>query len=332
MRDRFTWTDENAPHRIDAPTVPDKRVLEAAKCWFSADVVAGQRTVTDFKRSARYHQSCWREKRGYPVGAHHRGGKDYVAGSLVDLEYARRTKCNFLSKPIWEAVEARLATHQSYQMLNKARLWGDLLSSMPMCFNLFGEVHRSPDRLSNATKALWDGFEGTPRVEFEWSPGRCNPRFLNDRTAFDAAIIVTSPDGRENVIGIETKYHEDSRREERPSGDRLERYRRVVSDAGIFKSGWERILGTDLQQIWRDHLLLHSMLRYRDEWTKGVYVLVHPSRNPSYREAAERYRDILTDDSTFQVRTIEELLDADVLLPDVVEKAFRERYFWGASV
>jgi hypothetical protein len=331
MTDRFVGNEEDAPQRVDAPTAPNRKVLEAAKCWFSADVVAGQRVVTDFKRSARYHQSCWREKGKHPVGAHRRDGKDYVAGSLMELKYARDTKVNFLSDPIREAVEARLRKTQPYQTLNSARLWSDLLSSMPMCFNLFGELHASPDRLAKALATLWPKFAGTPRVEFEWSPGRCSRRFLNDRTAFDAAIILTGPSGLKSAIGIETKYHEDSRREAKPKDDRLKHYRRVVDDAGIFKRDWERILGTDLQQIWRDHLLLHSMLRHRDEWVSGVYVLVHPSRNPSYREAADRYRGVLKDDSTFQVRTIEELLDAEVLLPDRVETAFRERYFWGPA-
>ncbi len=331
MSSRSMRNDESVPAR-DAPMALDRKVLEAASCWFSADVVVGQPAVTDFKRSARYHQSCWREKGKHPMGAHRRDGKDYAAGSLMKLEHAKKTEANFLSEPIREAVKARLREKQPHQTLNAERLWSDLLSSMPMCFNLFGELHGSPNRLANAVATLWPTFQGAPTIEFEWSPGRRNERYLNDRTAFDAAIVLTSPSGLKSVIGIETKYHEDSRPEAKPKDERLKHYRRVADKAGIFKSSWERILGTDLQQIWRDHLLLHSMLRHDDEWNGGVYVLAHPRGNPSFREAADRYREILKDDSTFRVRTIEELLDYRVLHPDAVEKDFRQRYFWGPSV
>jgi hypothetical protein len=91
----------------------------------------------------------------------------------------------------------------------------------------------------------------------------------------------------------------------------------------------ERILGTDLQQIWRDHLLVLAMLQHPDRsWSEGIYVLVYPKGNPSFPRAAERYRDVLKDDSTFEVRSIEQLLDAHVLHTDALERAFRERYLW----
>jgi hypothetical protein len=61
-------------------------------------------------------------------------------------------------------------------------------------------------------------------------------------------------------------------------------------------------------------------------WTFGRYVLIHPAKNPSFAEAGVRYRDLLTDDSTFDVRSIEELLDQHALHPHEVEDAFRARY------
>jgi hypothetical protein len=60
-------------------------------------------------------------------------------------------------------------------------------------------------------------------------------------------------------------------------------------------------------------------------WVK--FVLVHPARNPSYAWAAERYRVLLADPSTFEVRTIESLLDADVLSAAMMA-VFGKRYLW----
>jgi hypothetical protein len=96
----------------------------------------------------------------------------------------------------------------------------------------------------------------------------------------------------------------------------------------VFVADWEdRILGTELQQVWRDHLLLLTMLQ-RPGWKSGRYVLVHPERNPAFREVGELYRDVLKDDSTFEVRTMEELLDAGVLHTSTTAQAIRDRYLW----
>lgn len=252
--------------------------------------------------------------------------------SRVAADVAHSTGVNLLSPRIRDAAAERLAHPQPHETLDQDRLWCDLLSSMPLCFNLFGELHDDPGRLAAATAALWPTEQGKPdRVRFEWSPGRRDRAYLGDRTAFDAAITFTRPDGTTGIIGIETKYHEHAVAEKVPHpSTRLPRYREVTETSRAFKKGWEdKILGTPLQQIWRDHLLVLSMLQNSDDaWADGKYVLVHPAGNPSFAEAGERYRSLLRDDSTFEVRTIEDLLDAHVLHPPEVEQAFRDRYLW----
>jgi hypothetical protein len=87
-------------------------------------------------------------------------------------------------------------------------------------------------------------------------------------------------------------------------------------------------MGTELQQIWLDHLLLLAMLQHPSgEWTWGRYMLVRPARNSSFAELAEQYRRVLTDPTTFVELTIEQLLDT-AEIPDEVERAIRERYLW----
>ena len=152
-------------------------------------------------------------------------------------------------------------------------------------------------------------------------------------------------DGPQTIVGIETKYHEHAVAEARPdtltkrrpvipeNKKKLSRYQEIAGRAqqeGIFKPGWERLLGTELQQIWRDHLLLLSMLQHQDgaKWDAGTYVLVHPERNPSFAEAGELYRTFLDDDRTFRVKTIEELLKPGVLHEQATAQEFKDRYLW----
>jgi hypothetical protein len=318
-----------------APWPKADEELAAAHCLFGVDRVPGQPAeVTEFKRRARWQQAWWRQHKGLPIGEHvpPRSSEPVANGSRTDYEYGRREGCNFLSAKIRSAVEDRLANPQRHQTLDQRRLWSDLLSSMPFCFNLFGELHGEPERLATAVDALWPGHPGVAEtLEFEWSPGRLDPDYLNNRSAFDAAILLGLPNNRGGVVGIETKYHEDIRREQPPDPKtRLPRYRAVTEQSGIFGPGWERkVLGTDLQQFWLDHLLVLSMLQHpAGRWEWGRFVVVYPAANVSVRDASRRYADLLAVPDTFEARTVEALLADQVLHHRATADAFRERYLW----
>ena len=318
------------------PVEPSAIDLKAAHCWTSVDSVPNDSEMTTFKRTARYRQALWRDEQGLPIGTHrvntNRGVIEKPNGTKIDQVCGESTGANFLTSSARRAAEDRLENPEPHQTLDERRLWTDLLSSMPMCFNLFGDAWadkasgRAPDAL---------GIEGKlVDVRFAWSPGRCDRALLNNRTAFDVALLVENGAGL-GVIGVETKYHAHAvaetapRRHDDPTKDRLNRYEEVHHASGVFvKGALEQILGTDLQQLWLDHLLVLSMLQHpSNEWAWGRSILVAPARNTSFADAADRYRGLLTDDMTFQYRTIDSLLDAGLLPPDEAE-AFRERYLW----
>lgn len=315
---------------------PTRAELEAAHCWTSVDRVAGAPAMTAFKRTARIRQAHWREAQGLPIGCHRGRTKDGVReipnGTKIEQHHAESTGANFLTLAARSAVEYRLANPEPNQTLDERRLSTDLLSSMPMCFNLFGDAWA--DKASGrALDAL--GIEADlVDVRFEWSPGRRDRAFLNNRTAFDVALLVEDGAGL-GVIGIETKYHEHAvaeavpKRHDDPTEDRLNRYEEAHHASGVFVDGaLEQILGTDLQQLWLDHLLVLAMLQHpSNDWRWGRAILVAPARNTSFADAAERYSKLLTDATTFQYRTIESLLDDGLLQPDEAE-AFRDRYLW----
>lgn len=310
--------------------------LVAAHCHFGADHVRGDREATDFKRRARWQQRWWREAQGLPMGHNPvPGGGERPNGSRIPLEAALVDGSNLLSAEIVQAVHQRIERPQRHQMLDEARLWSDLLSSMPMCFNLFGEAAVDDGRLAAAVDALWpDHPSVASELIFEWSPGRRDCDYLSNRTAFDAAVLLDLGGEERGVIGIETKYHEHMKRERTPHEQRrLPRYREVTEQSGIFKAGWEaEVVGTDLQQIWLDHLLVLAMLQHPTErWAWGRLVLVHPAANGNVAAAADRYRAVLADDATFSTRTIEQLLEPGVLHQTTTAEAFSDRYLWPAA-
>jgi hypothetical protein len=302
---------------------------QAAHCWFAVDRVTGSPETTDWKRHARFGQAEWRLARDYPIGAHpYDGGpKATPVGSRLELGFAIETGSNFLTAGALAAVRARLAAPEQHQLLNAERLWADLLSSLPLCFNLFGELWADADAAARAVRAWWpDAPKGPVQVRFEHSPGRRDPAFLGNQSAFDAAFEIVTGKTRA-IVGVGTKYHEHALLEKPPRAEALARYVDVSERAGIFASGWqEAIVGTALQQIWLDHLLVLSMLQHPSrKWTWGRFVLVYPEHNPSFVAAASAYRALLVDDTTFEPRTLESLVETSV----TPMAAFRERYLGG---
>jgi hypothetical protein len=268
---------------------------------------------TGFRRKARLMASLWREANGLTAGSHRVHRQDgttvsRVLGSRLELDQAKATGANFLTPTILQQVTDRLARPEAHELIQQERLWADLLSSQPMCFNLFGELTADLELATSAAQAWWPNrVEQVTELRFEWSPGRRDRRYLDNRTAFDAVFMHTTPDGRRGFIGVETKYHERAARPERLRPDRLARYAEVTERSGTFPPGWREALAqTSLQQIWLDHLLALSMLH---KWDTGLFVLVYPAANTSIASVANRYATALRHATTFEHRTLEEMVE-----------------------
>jgi hypothetical protein len=88
--------------------------------------------------------------------------------------------------------------------LEPVRLFHNMLSSMPLCFNVFGMIRETPDAQLEFVRQLFDRQRSRSNDRVRVDPG-CG---LGDRTAFDAAIVTRHADGSTHLIGIETKYTE----------------------------------------------------------------------------------------------------------------------------
>jgi hypothetical protein len=289
----------------------DEATLRAACCWFKVDHVSNDPETTEWKRRARKRQADWREKRGLPMGTHKPPKSDTPVpnGSRILLSQAEGRRANFVTSAAFDAALARVNAPEKHQLLKEERLWSDLLSSMPMCFNVFGDLHADQARAREAVRAWWPDIPGgNVAVIFEHSPGRCDMSFIGTKTSMDVAFEVPSANA---ILAVETKYHEHVKRGERLRKEALDRCKEVAERSGIFAGTWRDALpNSDLEQIWLDHLLVLSMLQHPSRrWIWGRFVLVYPSENPSFARAAARYRAFLRDTSTFEARTLESLLD-----------------------
>lgn len=258
-----------------------------------------------FQRQARLLQSVWRAEQGYPPGEH----RGQPAGARLPMPWARDTLANFLTGTARQTVRAEVAcAGQAGKLIAQPRIYDNLLSSQPLCFNLFAELkHDLP--LASAVTADLTGKQAArvTRLEFEHSPGRGDPRYTGDHSAFDVYIEYTLPAGARGFLGVEVKYHENlagGNDRHRP------RYDEVAGAMGCFRPDALPLLRQPpLEQIWRDHLLAGA-LQHADDFDEGAFVFLYPEGNRACASAAARYGDCLNDHATFRVWTLEAVVAA----------------------
>jgi hypothetical protein len=201
-----------------------------------------------WKRRMRFHQSWYRRHRL----------------KLEPGEFGNRLRSdwgdagrNFLTEDIHRVALDRLALDKG--AVKKDRLLCDMLSSQPMCFNLFGPLRLEPKLATHLLQALLPARSASAvatRTEIEYPLS--NP--LTDRTAFDAFIEYRLEDGRIGFVGVEVKLTE---KFSDPPTPYTERYARWVN---LSKAWWHATTPIDFEnalynQLWRDHLLAFAMLR-----------------------------------------------------------------------
>ena len=139
-----------------------------------------------FRARMRFHQSWYRAhilKLPYGVGPNENSRKKY--GNMLTREDGDQGR-NFFTPEIFISAQKRAA--ENVGTLDKFRLFCNMLSSMPMCFNLFVPLQGD---LVLATRLLGSLFPDQVaevlEIRFEFSPTPKN-EYLNDRTAFDVFI------------------------------------------------------------------------------------------------------------------------------------------------
>lgn len=259
-----------------------------------------------FRRKARVLQSIWREENGYPIGLH----RGRPLGSRLAMPWARESLKNYLTDTIRAVVRDEVLdrSRSAGKLYARPRIFNDLLSSQPLCFNLFAELKQDLELASavfqNLTRKRSAQVTG---IEFEHSPGRGDPRYTGDNSAFDVYVTFKTPQGKRGFIGIEVKYHENL--QGRAARHRA-RYDEVANAMGCFQPETAPLLRQQpLQQIWRDHLLAGAHL-HADKLDDGLFAFLYPKGNSHCGEAIEGYRACLSGEHTFAVWTLEDVLAA----------------------
>jgi hypothetical protein len=261
--------------------------------------------VSPFQRRARILQAIWREEQGLGCGTH----RGELLGSRLVMPDAQQSLANYLTERTRDTVWAEVndPAQSSGKLYGKPRIFNDLLSSQPMCFNLFAELRFDLALASSVVQEMTGGrFTEVSAVKFEYSPGRRDPRFTEDNSAFDVFLQCTTRSRGAGFIGIEVKYHENLRD---PASSHKSRYEQIAAQMGCFiPEAAPRLQKAPLQQIWRDHLLVGSLQRHTKDCDDALFVVLHPQDNKHVHDAVAGYRACLSDASSFDSWTLEKFV------------------------
>jgi len=261
---------------------------------------------TPWAAGCRWLQSWWRAQvlNALPGPKSSSGGK--LVCSMLPLDIGQAA--NFLGADIEAAVAARLSEGGHSGIIAKDRLYRNLLSSQPMCFNLFGPFVKHPDHLIEWVRTLDDSAVKVRRIRFEWAPERCS--HFDGGSAFDAFVEYTASTGGERFIGVECKYAENLERS-------TIKLRNVYGDYTAGSANWRdgasaRLSAKHLRQFWLNTLLAQSLVdRGGGTYESGLVVVVAAAADRSADEATASVRsDLIEADRWLRWCPYESVLDA----------------------
>ena len=289
--------------------------------WNSAEL----QVKGDSSRVARYrrHQSRFREQELHVgPGPRPRSPKLRVGNTLDTAAVAANPRLNFIDDDAYRhAIRRSAEVKAEGGTLEPDRLFQNLMSSMPMCFNLFGSIGTAPAFL-DLVRELFD----PEAVEIDEVKCEVKPTdALGDRTAFDAIVWYRTARGEPRFLGIETKYTE-------PFSQRVydnTTYREVTDASSWFTTdAAEELHGSATNQLWRG-LMLASLTEGATA-SEGRYVVVTPADDDTAREVVELAARHLTDPSRLSWVTLEQIVACARRLGDhrlsAWAEAFASRY------
>lgn len=234
-----------------------------------------------FQARMRFHQSWYRSRvLGVPCGTGPSASSTSHYGNML-TEVDGDRGLNFTSPEAFIAAKRRV--DEGSGAVEPFRLFHNMLSSMPMCFNLFGPFVDDTDLATTAFRCLLgdDEIKRVRETVLEYAPSP-KSEYLNDRTAFDAFVTYERPNGSLGFLGVETKLTESFSKQHYDSPG----YRRWVErlDSPWSEESWSRLDDVKHNQLWRGHLLAVAMAHHpRSPYAAGRFALV---RHPGDTECA----------------------------------------------
>lgn len=252
----------------------------------------GPQSASDnaFTARMRLHQSWYRNTvLGVPCGTGPRPTDTSHYGNMLRRDDAIRG-LNFLHPAIHDIARERL--REGTRNVEPFRLLHNMLSSQPMCFNLFGLFVKRPALATQLLRIFPElELDEVIEVKLEYAP-QPNFEYLGDCTSFDAFVDYRRTDGTRALLGIETKLTEPFSQKQYDSPA----YRRWMNGphSPWTDEGALHVSQIRHNQLWRDHLLAIAMRdRAGSPYRHAALMLVRHPLDYDCARTVEGYRTLL---------------------------------------
>lgn len=281
--------------RSDAYTVTDR---PTHACEQQETTVTEVVTDNRWQRSARRAQSAWRDSLELPAGQWP-GRYNVLLGSRLTAADAAAGR-NFLTAHALADADAVIAAADAQgRLLHEPRLRENLLSSLPLRFNLFAELRHDLPLATAVLGQLLPWLDAVTEIGYDWNPRRGDLTYTGTDTTLDVAIAYRHQDGYPGLLGMKIVYQEDLSGTT-PDLAAPAPYRRLAELSaqrlGVADPRRAGLTQPPLWQLWLPHLLTESYVQQGDV-SHAAFVFVYPRGNDACASAWRVYtRAIATGD------------------------------------
>ncbi len=257
-------------------------------------------TDSGFKHRMRLHQGWWRT-----FVLCQEPGKNPINNNAKvcnTIEEGESTFKNFLSPNIIKAIKLTLDNWEESNpgKIEEKRLFNNLLSSQPLCFNFFGELKIDKAFALQVLKPYLPDITEVEDVMFEYGP---KERYTNDNSAFDVAIEVKSGD-KSGLIGMECKYTDSFSADEYDKPE----YRDIFFNSDVFEETYECFISSRFNQLFRNQLIAEALVQNGkyDHVITGLFC----HADDKAIEVGKEFQGMLEDgDNIFKIITYQDFIE-----------------------
>jgi len=206
-----------------------------------------------FKHRLRVHQGWWRTAVLLEEpGPHPTRNSECICNTIKVAAHNKQK--GFVASSAFDAAQSEIMARNggpSAGIVEETRLWGNLLSSQPLCFNFWGPLKYDHPLANAFLSATVPDFAELIDIHFEWAP-QPKEDFTDDNSAFDVMIEYQDRNANRVVWGLECKYTDRLRSKSYDT----ETYRRVFEGSkDIFVNPYGFYVRPSFNQLFRNQLI-----------------------------------------------------------------------------
>lgn len=251
-------------------------------------------SANSFTTKAAILQSVYRVNSNFPIGkkvintfiGKDQNGKKLYRSELKEyghlVEGGYNKNMNFYYPETFQYAHQRVNNKLADETIKKDRLFNNLLSSMPLAFNLFHPLmiylKKDPEFVSMLFSSLFPELDikVIDKIDIEFIPTPITA-YIDDKSAMDAVIFFRDKENKENIISIEVKYTD-----KLGSNCAAKNDLKVLTakDSGFFSEEGLQFINIGCPQIYRNFLLTEKYRMVHDLSNSYSIILV-PQDHPT---------------------------------------------------